>query len=65
MGYNRCLHGLSPVPVSYTHLDVYKRQPYGIPTSPISENLQSLKSVQNFACDVLPIYDHIPLYCSV
>ena len=32
------------------YLDVYKRQ---------------LKSVQNFACDVLPIYDHIPLYCSV
>ena len=29
------------------------------------KNLQSLKSVQNFACDVLSIYDHIPLYCFV
>ena len=31
----------------------------------MAKNLQSLKSVQNFACDVLSIYDHIPLYCSV
>ena len=30
-----------------------------------AKNLQSPKSVQNFACDVLSIYDHIPLYCSV
>ena len=40
-------------------------RPTAYPLHRLVKNLQSLKSVQNFACDVLSIYDHIPLYCSV
>ena len=33
----RVTAGPVPVPVSYTHLDVYKRQAYGLPTTPEGE----------------------------
>ena len=36
-----CVHSYRFIPVSYTHLDVYKRQTYQVAISGISEKLAS------------------------
>ena len=57
--------------LAYIHIDKILHNSVHVSVQPLRskvewmhrtvKNLQSPKSVQNFACDVLSIYDHIPL----